>query len=298
MMPTVDSAAEKYLAQLRSELRSAPRSTAETILADVRAHIDEATADGRSIDDVLAGLGDPAAIAADAVGGGVPTEAHTAHDRDEQLVLAAIAAVVGLITATIASFFTPVSVLGGDRAVDQFGLAVALLAALPAVAVAAPLVTPRRFRTLSAAVAAVTVTIVIALPVAGGLLFIPVAMLAWASVVVPLWRRSGRGTRVWRALAAIAVLAPALAYLGGMASGAILVGIMPVAITVVALGLAVAVLLGRRPAYVITLALGAVATLGSVFDPGLLFLAFWWAGGLYLTIGASGLGGRSVGVPR
>lgn len=52
-------------------------------------------------------------------------------------------------------------------------------------------------------------------------------------------------------------------------------------------GLAVLITIGRAWAGVV-LAVGGVALLiVSPLDPGMLVLAFWWAGGLFLTVGAS-----------
>src|SRR5690606_35732657 len=91
--------------------------------------------------------------------------------------------------------------------------------------------------------------------------------------------------RVWRAFGAVVLVLPALAMIAGLASGTFEADLGLVAWTSVAVVLAILLWLGLRLGHVLVTAVGGAVMVLAVIDAGMLFLAFWVAGGVYLAIG-------------
>ncbi|WP_054820769.1 DUF1700 domain-containing protein [Arthrobacter sp. JCM 19049] len=60
---STDRATQRYLRRLKGALADVPRPERESILQDVRDHIDEALAQGRDPERILAALGEPRLVA-------------------------------------------------------------------------------------------------------------------------------------------------------------------------------------------------------------------------------------------
>ncbi|MBN8424945.1 DUF1700 domain-containing protein [Microbacterium esteraromaticum] len=280
---------ERMLAGIAPEHRGA-------VLDDLRAHFADAEAEGRPLDETIRTLGAPRQIAERA------REEFGADDsRPERAwrVLQGSAVAVAVITGVVAAFLMPrpdpASVMIGQSLIPADGPWLALVALLRALIAAAPLFAPRRFRTPTAAVAALVLT---AAPLLGTIvmpdLFLPTAALTWAALIV--WTRlRGSGFGIgWRITGAALAAAPSL-FAVSMAvaqltsstatTGAgtvtawgwvILLGVLLIA--------AVMVTGYRSPGWVLA-TLGLTTLVGSLLSTQLLTLLFVWLGGLWLTVG-------------
>ncbi|MDJ1370496.1 DUF1700 domain-containing protein [Gulosibacter molinativorax] len=305
------NAAARYLTSLATELRGLPAETRGEILADVRAHIDEATESGRDIDEVLTKLGDPADVATDAreqLGG---DSLRDPAERPERMLRIA-ALVLAIVSAVVVSFLLPSYAIeevgtAGDATgstlqsasnlFESYGLGVALLPLLPAVLAVLPLVLPPRFRRAMGWVNAVLMSL---FSVVGGFtlggFFAPLALLMWAAVFVPLWLRQSRpkafGLTV-RILGAVMLITPTAFGVIGALTGTFMDPdwrFWLAAALTFALGVLFAIRL--RYADVVVAGLGAALMLLAVVDAGLLALAVWWMGGLWFVIGLSAIAAR------
>lgn len=116
---TPDRAVAEWLRRLTWALGRMPAPQRDDIVAEVRAHIEEATASGRSPHDVLAGFGDPAVYArpfldemelASALGSGRPGDLFAAVlARAHRSLLAVLA--LAAVTALGVAAFTAVSLV-------------------------------------------------------------------------------------------------------------------------------------------------------------------------------------------
>jgi|GEM_PF-2208606 len=310
-------ALEAHLRALRIELADLPEHRREEVVDDVRAHVVDAAESGRPLPQVLAGLTAPAAFRSEL---GLPPRGD-GSPLVAARVLQASAAVVALVTAALTLYGHVLSSVPWQAGTGQgqahdlpaglaSGSVVAVAPAVVAVLAAALLVVPRGFaagpgRSLRPAAHAVSWVCAVALTAAtlvdlggSGWWWFPAALLAWAAVVVPRRLRrapSTRGTAVRRWLRAAVVLLPV-----GLWTGAVLVsqGLNPLEggrsalhLAVVAALVVVGVLvgLGSRAGHVALAAAGALVMVLAVVEMGMLVLAVWWSGGVWLLLGLVGL---------
>ncbi|GIJ27450.1 hypothetical protein Vqi01_26120 [Micromonospora qiuiae] len=294
-------AAETYLRALGAELSDAPPDTVREIVEDVRAHLTDALGSGRTMDQALAGLGSPQAVAGQArdelaLAGGAADHAERAGRT-----LRAVAVAVGVLAAVCVSFLLPFAALpldlaqvgpDGQSIVQRYGPGFALLTLLPALIAAAPFALPARARRVAGTVGAVVLTAFTFVSGEIGLYYFPLVLLLWAAVIVPSAARRGIGrvaVRAWHLVAAAFVALPAILVGSSIATGTVGVDWVGVALWGVGpLVLGVLCGYGLRAGYAVTALAGALVMILSMVQPGLLFAAFWLFGGLYLTIGASG----------
>ncbi|SDT66657.1 hypothetical protein [Actinoplanes derwentensis] len=202
--------------------------------------------------------------------------------------LRAIAVTVGVLTAGWVSFLRTSE--SGD---NTFPVGAALLALVPALLAALPFALPTRLRPAADTTVAILVTVYSGATFpATGLHYVPMDLLLWAAAIVPWRQRRRRGplaVRLWHFTAGLLVALPGLASVGAVGQDMI-----PVLSLAALLYIAGPVTLGVLCAFQIRAAYGVIALLGTVsmisalLDAGFLFAAFWWFGGLYLTIGAVG----------
>lgn len=297
MNSTDETRARDYAAALRRELGALPDEQSRLIVEGVEEHIADALAEGRPIDDVLAGLGEPreaAAAHAEALG----VTAGPDPSRYARRVLGVAGAAVAVPMAAIAPlvYFPTPSTTALDVA------AVIAVLVLPIPMLLAPAFLRRRAASILAWVSA---AILLAIPVAwfcgafddsavGSIawLLFPTALVAWAAAIVPPATRWSPGRRralriAGGVLAGLPGILPLMAALSGtVASGWAITGY-----TALGLGLGVLVAWGRRIVYLVLAGLGlGVVVFG--FGGGLLVMAFLLVGGLWVAVGASGLAVR------
>lgn len=306
-MTTLPTTAQRYLDALDAALDGVPDAAKQAILDDVRAHVSDAAEEGRDIDATLAALGAPEEVARDAREQlGVPA-ASDPTDRAARF-LRWSAVVLALITAAIVIFLLPshaieqasegVSGTGSTLQTSsslfaQYGLGIALLPLIPAAFALLPIVLTTSLRTIAgwAVAALMTVFAVIAGFSIGGF-YLPLALLLWAAMLVPGWIRRGRNPvtgRIWRIVGAVILSAPVIFTFGGLATGSLQDATLP--FWLVSIGfLVLGVLFALRLPHVDTIVavIGAGLMLLGAIDAGLLVLAFWMAGGLWLVTGLSG----------
>lgn len=311
-MTALPPPAERYLRDLATALDGLPDASREAIVDDIRAHLADAAAEGRDMDATIAGLGSPASVARDAREQlGLPAASDPA-DRIRRF-LHWTAAALALVTAAIVSFVMPsyaieqegVGMIGGtgdplqtaSTLFEDYGLGVALLPLIPVAVVLVQLKLSRGPRRIAGWViaAAISVFAIIGGASVGGF-YVPLALMLWAAVLVPWWVASGRSPvlgRIARLLSAAVLAAPVFFTFGGLITGT-LQDADHVFWLVAAVLLALAVLFALRVPHVdgIVGAVGAGVMLLGAVDAGLLMIAFWWAGGLWLAIGASGAAAR------
>lgn len=311
---TQDATITRYLDALETELRGLPSLPREAILDDVRAHVADALESGRDPEAVLAALGTPDAVARDAREQFGVVTGMTPADRAARILHLATVA-LAVVTAVLVSFVLPsfameelsMSSEGTGSTLQtatslfaQYGVGIALVTLLPAVLALLPLALPVAARRPVAWVNAVVVTVgsVVAGFTIGGF-FVPVALLMWAAILVPGWVRRGGsaiGGRIWRTVGAILILIPAVFMLVALATRTVMDAGAPMWIAMILIA-AVGVLFGLRLRFIdVTVAvLGVALMVLAVVDAGLLLLAFWWAGGLWLVIGLAAAVGRRAG---
>lgn len=292
----------RYLRRLEVALADAPGGARDEILADVRAHATDALAEGRQIDEVINALGSIGEHANQYRAGlGLPATPPT-DTRRGSVMLHGAAVVVGVLTACFVAFVAPVfipMVRGYARytteaaptLVANYGLGIALLAFIPALLAVLPLVLPQRVRMPVAVANAVVVAILAVLSFAVvGMFYVPLAALMWAAVVVP-WRVANgldlAKSPLWRVFGAVLVAAPGLLLISGLLTATAILAPGVVLIVAATIVLALLFALGVRVAYYLIAALGFAVMVLAMLSPGLLTMAFWWAGGLYLAVGLS-----------
>jgi hypothetical protein len=112
-------------------------------------------------------------------------------------------------------------------------------------------------------------------------------MLAWAAIIVPIIARDGRLAAGWRIAGAVLAALPGIWLVSSLLIGSFDTDLWGVLWIAISFGLAVLITVGRTWAGVVLAVAGTALLIVSSLDPGMLVLAFWWAGGLLLTIGAS-----------
>lgn len=314
-MNTLPVAARRYLDALEAALAGVPLAARTAILDDVEAHLSDAAADGRDVDATLAALGTPAEVARDAREQlGVDAASDPAERSARFLHWSAV--VLALITAAFIIFILPTYVTATEAAstggasgelvelttetlFGEHGIGIALLPLIPAALALLPLVLNRPLRKPAGWVVAgaVTVLCVVAGLTIGGF-YVPLALVLWAAMLVPLWIKRGRRAvsgRIWRVTGAVIMIVPAAFAFGGLVTGSMADPTPAFWISAIAF-LAAGVLFAFRVPFVdaIVTAVGAGLMLLAVFDAGILVLAFWWAGGIWLTAGLSALAARGV----
>ena len=294
-------AAETYLRALGAELSDAPPDTVREIVEDVRAHLTDALGSGRSMDQALAGLGSPQAVAGQARDELALADRAPDHAERAGRTLRAVAVAVGVLTAVCVSFLLPFAALplglgqagpDGQSIVQRYGPGFAMLTLLPVLIAAAPFVLPARTRRVAGVVGAVVLTAFTVVSGEIGLYYFPLVLLLWAAVIVPSAMRRGIGrvaVRVWRLVATAFVALPAILIASSVATGTVGVDWLGVALWGVGpLVLGALCAFGIRAGYAVTALAGALVMILAMVQPGLLFAAFWLFGGVYLMIGASG----------
>lgn len=311
---TLPPDATTYLADLRSAVADLPPDVGDDIVADIRAHLTDAVAAGRPLDEVMHSLGPAGQVAAevrDSLGYGpdaatetVPVEdAATARARRARTGLSVAAVAVGLLTAVFVSFLLPGFTTGravpeDETSVQRFGLTLAAASLLPALVAAVVLLVPPRFRARTALVSAIALTLLaltsqLSPATLGlGLMWLPQAMLAWAAVIVP-WRvrrRPGSPAHLaWRIAAAVVLAGPGVVGVLGVLDRD--VRLDPVAAVWIVTGpvLAVLYVVGVRVARLAVAGIGALVMLASVVMIGVLSPLFWLVGGVWLVLGLAAL---------
>ncbi|MGO1543569.1 MAG: DUF1700 domain-containing protein [Gulosibacter sp.] len=304
-----DPATRQYLNALKAQLQGVPKASRQTILDDVRAHIVDAVEEGREIREILTALGSPEEVARDAreqLGAdSAPTTLDSADKAARTLHFASLA--LAIITAILVSFILPsfaieevgMSSEGTGSTIqtatslfDQFGIGIALLPLFPALLAFLPLVFIPKFRGAVALANAVVMTVISVF--AGfsiGGFYVPLTLLMWAAVLVPRWIRRGKSAvagRSWRIVGGVLiVLPPTLAIIGAI-TGTFMDPALPfwiLATLVVLLGILFALRVKFIDLLVATLGVALMAL--AIFDAGILVLAVWWGGGLWLVTGLS-----------
>lgn len=301
---------DRYLHDLDHALAGVPSATRQSILDDMRAHADDAIESGRDPEAVIEAFGTPESVAQSAreeLGiSDSPQTVSTAENTRRALHWASL--MLAVVSAIFVTFLLPLyttatevsdsggleeSVYAASTLFEALGIGVGLLPLLPAAVVLLPLVLPARMRAIAGWAAAVVVSVgsVVAGFTIGGF-FIPLALLLWGAMFVPLWIQRGSNSvsgRVWRIAGALILFIPATFAFGGLVTGTLqdpspAFWIAAIVIT------AMTVLFALRVPFIdwIVAAFGAAIMLLSVFDGGMLLLALWWAGGTWLTIGLCG----------
>ena len=301
----MDRAARRYLRRLKTCLAGVPEEARDSILQDVRAHIEEATASGRSCTQVLAGLGDPRQLAdssrAELGGGAAPVPGRL----DAGTLLGGITVALAVMAAVIVSFFLrnpegqhPDSATEPEGSVatllELYGPGVALLTLIPAAVILLALLLPRSVRRWALLAVAFALTVLVFLDFfATGLFAVPMALTAWMSATIPFARGRGAGRAeglAVRTLGTALLLAPVLLVTGGLMVGNLDTRYLPMLIWVLfSVVLAIGFALNRRAAHWAVLGYGVLLLGVAVFDAGILLAAFWLGGGVMLCLGLYGL---------
>lgn len=312
------STEDTYLRSVDRMLRGIAPEHRTAVLDDLRGHFADAADAGRSVDEVVRGLGTPREIA-ERAHEEFGTDATLSASRAERAfrVLQGAAVGIAVVTGVVAAFIMPsygvalVAVPTDGTAVSaeatlfqNLGLGVALIALIPALIAAAPLFVPRRARVLTASLAGAVLT---AMALIGGFtlggFFLPTALLTWAALIA--WvRLRGAGFGIgWRiaggVLAALPVIAIAAITLpsgfgmqrryadqsdvgGGPAIGVEVWGWLLLTGVLV---LAALMIIGYRTAGWALAAVGLLVLISGLISGGLVTLLFIWVGGWWLTIG-------------
>ncbi|MEU4426324.1 hypothetical protein AB0F81_37355 [Actinoplanes sp. NPDC024001] len=276
-------AAEAYLRALGAELPEA-----REIVEDVRAHITDALAGGRTIDQVLAGLGSPQAVARQAREELALPEHTPDHAATAGRILRVISVAVAALTAVWVTFLLPGTVSNPPEA----GPGLAILTLVPALLAALPFALPAGVRGRAGAAVAAAVTALIFVDGEIALHYVPLMMMLWAATITPWAMRRERGrvaVRLWHLTAAAFVAFPGI--LVASALGTEKIGISWAGALLWIPGpliLGALCAFGVRAAYAVIAAGGAVVMLMALTGESFLFAAFWWFGALYLMIGAVG----------
>lgn len=292
----------QYAAHLANELAALPAEQRTLVVEGVEEHIWEALDEGRDLDEVLAALGTPREAAAEFGRDlGVPSPLEAARRARRALSIFAVA--VGVLTAV------SIPVFPGD--LGAAGLGVTTLGSLvPVVLAALPLVLPHRAGGVMTLATAVLVTLVAVFGSVGVLsdvyalmqteFLLPLAFALWAAAIVPAVVGSTMGSKgrtALRVAGGVLIAAPSAVLLSldlpGSVDGSSPV-VLAVNLAILAIGVMFAV--GIRVGYALTAVVGLLGLIGILFDPGLLFLLFWAAGGLWLALGVGALVGSRRGL--
>lgn len=296
-----------YLEELDSELRSMPASQRQAVLADVAEHIDEARGEGRTdvqIIDALGSVEDIAGMMSESVGEeGMPK----AENRYRLKALGFAAVFVGLLAAAVDTWlypstgldevwpdWLPSSWINYGMSAD-FGAGFMLLFMIPTALVVVGAVIPlgkgQLYRVLAALVLSAAMFL---LGLNLGVFYLPLVLVGWLMVAAGAGHKNpGLSIKQislgWRLLAALVVLLAPVMLIAGMVSGAVVGDGFSVPIAVV-LGLCgVGVALNWKAAHAALLVIGVLLLAMSVFSMGMIVLAVWLAGAIYLFLGLVGV---------
>jgi hypothetical protein len=180
----------------------------------------------------------------------------------------------------------------GQNLTEHHGPAAVLLALLPALLAAIPAWLPPKTRTWAGAAGATALTAFCFTAGNLGVYLFPIALLLWATTIVPPVLRRGIGrnaARAWHLTAAALLALPALPAATAIFADDTEIIWFAVGLWIVApLTLAVLCASGTRAGYAMTAIAGALVMLAALLDQGFLFAAFWLFGAVYLTIGTIG----------
>ncbi len=281
---TTMKAEESYLRDIGKRLKALTPEQREAVLDDVRAHFAEAADAGRSPEQAAESLGDPAQFTER-----VRDELGHEPGRTDRIrrVLLWLATGVAVFTAMFVSFWQPDDSLQmPNTQFEAHGFGIVLLSLAPALITALPnFASPRARPVFTAAVAVMLSVVSFVFP--EGWAFAPTAWIAWGALVVPVIARYGPPAIGWRIAGGVLALLPmALSVVGA------LVGSWDLELETVlyaggfaALGVLMA--LGKPWAGAILAVVGVAALVSSALSPGMLTSGVWWAGGLFITLGAS-----------
>lgn len=273
-----------YLRDVGKRLRSLTPEQRDAVLDDVRAHFAEAEDAGRTPEQAAESLGDPAQFTE-------RVRAELGHepggtDRMRRILLW-LATAVGVFAAMFVSFWWPEGSLQVPNTQFQaHGFGIVLLNLAPAVVAALPNFATARARTVFTAAAAIMLS-VMSFMFSDGWAFAPTAWLAWAALVVPVIARNGPPATGWRIAGGALAVLPMVLGIGGALVGSWGLELGYVLYTVVVAALGVLMALGKPWAGVVLALVGVAALVSSALYPGMLTSGVWWAGGLFITLGAS-----------
>lgn len=282
------NAEDAYLRDVGKRLRALTPEQRDAVLDDVRAHFADAVDAGRTPEQAAESLGDPAKFTER-----VRDELGHEPGRTDRIrrILLWLATGMAVFTAMFETFVFP-SDEPDLEVVAEHGFEIVLLHLVVALIAVLPILVPQRARTIATAVVAVVLVVIANLmgvyPMGIELAFYhPTAMLACAAFIVPILARNGRPSKGWRIAAGVVTALPGLYLLSALLVGSFGANLWGVLYIAVSFGLAVLMTFAKAwPG--IVLAVGGVALLvTSTLDPGMLTLLFWWAGGLFFTVGVS-----------
>lgn len=284
----------RYLARLEAELAALPDAQRRVVVEGVAEHIEEALADGRDIDQVLAGLGSPDEVAA-AYGEQLGARVGPDPSRRATRILSVAAMLIAIVAAAASPVLLP---FAGFASAGDIALVIAMFVG-PVALAALPLLLPRRSGYVAAALGAAAVMVVAVLALVGLLpggtplndayLLLPVGFVMCATAIVPPVTRLAPGwSRAARVVGAGLAAVPGMLPLMGALSGAVEVTWVPLVCAGVGLAMGLLYAWGRRAVYIVLAALGTVVIALTLIQQGLLFLAFWVVGGWWFALGASG----------
>lgn len=310
MTTTMNTEISQYLRQLKSALADLPPASSQAIFEDVQSHIAEAMDAGRDPQEILLGLG-PASEVAAAAREELGTSQDAGSSRYVTKILVGSATVLAIITAVVVAFILPsyAGVIGADTTgsavldatslFDEYGIGLALLALVPALLAALPLLLPNRLQrvTIPASAALTTVlSMVVGFFDFGGF-YLPTIFLLWSTTFVSLWIRTGRSPKTglaWRIVGAAIIFSPMLLALTGALNGAFADPTLLFWAAVLVI-FVVAALFAFKVKFVDVLvaALGLYLLIEAVLNGGILVMAVWISGGIYLAIGLTSFATRS-----
>lgn len=278
------NAEDRYLRDVGKRLRALTPEQRDAVLDDVRSHFADAAEAGRSPEQAVESLGDPATFTE-------RVRAELGHDsgRTDRIgrALQWLATGVAVFTAMFVTFLLPDDTLGTQF--EEQGFEIVLLHLIPALIAALPILVPARVRTVATAAAAIVLTVV-SFTSSGSThleFFLPTAMLAWAALVTPVLARNGRPTAGWRISAGVLTALPGVWLLTSLLVGSFGTDVWGLLWVAASFVLGALFIVDKAWAGVVLAVGGAALLVLSTLDPGMIVLAFWWAGGLFLTVGVS-----------
>lgn len=281
---TTMKAEESYLRDIGKRLKALTPEQREAVLDDVRAHFAEAEEAGRTPEQAAESLGDPAQFTE-------RVRAELGHepggtDRMRRILLW-LATGVAVFTAMFISFWHPDDSLQmPNTQFEAHGFGIVLLNLAPALIAALPNFASPRARTVFTAAVAIMLSVV-SFIFPDGWAFAPTAWLAWGALVVPVIARNGPPAIGWRIAGGVLALLPMALSVVGALVGSWDLDLETVLYAGGFAALGVLMALGKPWAGVILALVGGAALVSSALSPGMLTSGVWWAGGLFITLGAS-----------
>ena len=301
----LDRASRRYLRSLKQRLADLPAEASESILQDVRAHIEEATATGRSSDEVLASLGNPRELAEASRAELVLHQPARTSRLDSGTILGGTSIALAVLAAVIVSFFLrapegqhPDAGTEPEQAMatllESYGPGVALLSLVPAVVLLLVHFLPRRLRRWAMLGVALALSVLVFLDIfSSGLFAVPMALTAWLAATIPYARKpvAPAGEQLSaRILGSLLLIFPVIMLGTGLMLGTVGAHYIPLLLWMLfSLALAIGYALNSRAAHWTVLAYGVLILGVAVFDAGILVAAFWVGGGVALALGLHGL---------